>query len=103
MRLSLTSGRRTLKARLISHYLVVLGIGGLVTSVVGSYIVSSTIMAQLRRSVDNDFVTARTLYEEQLQTLRLTVQLVGSGTTIPQHLADGRRERLLQYLDGIRR
>ncbi|MCC7174431.1 MAG: cache domain-containing protein [Bryobacterales bacterium] len=103
MRLSFLSGRPTLKARLIAHYLVVLGIGGLVTSVVGSYIVSSTIMTQVRRSVDNDLVTARTIYEEQLQTLRLTVQLAASGTTIPQYLAGGRRELLLGYLDGIRR
>jgi len=97
------TGRQTLKTRLISHYLVVLGIGGLVTSVVGSYIVSSTIMTQVRRSVDNDSVTARTIYDEQLQTLRLTVQLVGSGTTVPQYLAGGRQELLLQYLNGIRR
>ena len=100
---SLTSGRWTLKARLISHYLVVLGIGGLVTSVVGSYIVSSTIMMQVRRSVDNDYVTARAIYDEQLGTLRLTVQLAASGNTIPDYVASGRRELLLAYLDGIRR
>jgi two-component system, NtrC family, sensor kinase len=103
MPLSLTSGRQTLKARLISHYLVVLGIGGLVTSVVGSYIVSSTIMMQVRRSVDNNFVTARSIYDEQLGSLRLTVQLAASGSTIPQYLASGRRDLLLAYLDGIRR
>jgi len=103
MRLNLPFGRRSLKAKLIFHYGVVLGIGGLVTSVVGSYIVSSTILAQVRRSVDNDFVTARAIYEEQLQTLKLTVQLASSGTTIPQQLAGGRRELLLEYLDGIRR
>ncbi len=95
--------RRTLKARLISHYLVVLGIGGLVTSVVGSYIVSSTIMMQVRRSVDNDWVTARTIYDEQLQTLRLTVRLAASGTAVSQYLAGGRQKLLLHYLDGIRR
>ncbi|MBP1779975.1 MAG: hypothetical protein H6Q86_5986, partial [candidate division NC10 bacterium] len=103
MRLSLTFGRPTLKARLISHYLVVLGIGGLVTSVVGSYIVSTTIMTQVRRSVDNDYVTARAIYDEQLGTLRMTVQLAASGNTIPEYLAGGRRELLLAYLDGIRR
>ncbi len=103
MRPSLTSGRRTLKARLISHYLVVLGIGGLVTSVVGSYIVSTTIMTQVRRSVDTDYVTARAIYDEQLGTLRLTVQLAASGSTIPEYLAGGQRGLLLAYLDGIRR
>jgi two-component system NtrC family sensor kinase len=103
MRLSLTSGRQTLKARLISHYLVVLGMGGLVTSVVGSYIVSTTFMMQVRRSVDNAFVTARAIYGQQLETLRLTVQLAASGSTIPEHLAGGRREPLRGYLEGIRR
>jgi two-component system NtrC family sensor kinase len=81
---------------------VVLGIGGLVTSVVGSYIVSTTIMMQVRRSVDNDYVTARAIYDEQLVTLRLTVQLAASGSTIPEYLAGGRRDLLRAYLDGIR-
>ncbi len=97
-----TFTRRSLKAKLISHYLVVLGIGGLVTSIVGSYIVSSTILAQVRRSVDNDFVAARTVYEEQLQTLKLSVQLAASGTTIQQYLSAGRRDSLLAYLQQIR-
>ncbi len=103
MPLSLPFARRSLKAKLISHYLVVLGIGGLVASVVGSYIVISTILAQVRRSVDNIFVTTRTVYEEQLQSLRLTVQMAASGTTIPQYLAAKRSEPLLSYLEGIRK
>ncbi len=103
MPLSLSFARRSLKAKLISHYLVVLGIGGLVASVVGSYIVISTILAQVRRSVDNIFVTTKTVYEGQLERLRLTVQLAAAGTTIPDHLAARRTEPLLSYLEGIRK
>jgi hypothetical protein len=49
----------SLKARLILSYLVILGIGGLATSMVGSWIVSSTIQMQVMRAVDNNLATAR--------------------------------------------
>ena len=60
------AGRLSLKARLIWSYLLILATGGLATSFVGSWIVSSTIMTQARRAVDHDFATARTVYEEHL-------------------------------------
>jgi len=93
----------TIKARLISSYLVILAIGGLVTSLVGSWIVSSTIMAQARRSVGHDLATARSLYEGHLDTLKRTVTLTASGTTIQDHLAAGNEKSLLAYLDSIRK
>ena len=103
MQLSLSSRRLSLKARLISSYLVILGTGGLATSLVGSWIVSSTIMMQARRSVDHDFATARTVYEQRLQDLKLAVQFAASGTTIQRHLSTGDRGSLLAYLDRMRR
>ncbi len=78
MRFDLPFRRRSLKAKLISNYLVILGAGGLVTSIVGSYIVSSTIMMQARRSVDHDLTTARTIYDHQLETLKLTVRFLAA-------------------------
>jgi len=95
--------RLTLRTRLISNYLVILAIGGLVTSLVGSWIVSSTIMMQARRSVDHDLVTARTLYDHQLERLRLTVRMAASGTTINQFLSAGDKQALVDYLASIRR
>jgi two-component system NtrC family sensor kinase len=92
----------SLKARLISSYLVILGIGGLATSLVGTWIVSSTIMTQARRAVDHDFATARTVYEQQLQALKLSVEFVASGTTVQQYLATGDRRSLAAYLERIR-
>jgi len=102
MRFHFGSRRLSLKARLISSYLVILGIGGLATSLVGSWIVTSTIMTQARRAVDHDFATARTVYEQQLQALNLSVQVVASGTTVQQYLAAGDRRSLASYLERIR-
>jgi two-component system NtrC family sensor kinase len=103
MRFSLASRRMSLKARLILSYLVILGTGGLATSLVGSWIVSSTIMTQARRAVDHDFATARTVYEQQLQARKLAVQFAASGTTVQQYLAAGDRRSLFAYLERIRK
>jgi two-component system NtrC family sensor kinase len=100
--LSLSFRELSLKTRLISNYLVILAIGGLATSVVGSWIVSATIMRQAQRSVDHGFATAQVVYEQQLQGVRLTVQLAASGTTIQRYLASGERDALMAYLEGIR-
>jgi two-component system, NtrC family, sensor kinase len=93
--------RLSLKTRLISSYLVVLGAGGLVTSFVGSWIVSTTIMMQARRAVDHDFATAKTVYEQQLQALRLSLQVAASGTTIQHYLQTGNHTALYDYVQGI--
>jgi two-component system NtrC family sensor kinase len=103
MRLDLSFSRLSLKAKLILVYLVILGIGGLVTSLVGSWIVSSTIMMQARRSVDRDLATARLVYDQQLETLKHTVQLAASGTTIQQYLFARDQTSLLAYLDAARK
>ncbi len=93
----------SLKARLISNYLVILGIGGLATSVVGSWIVSSTIMMQARQSVGRSLATARSLYQQQLEALRRAVQLATEGTTIQQCLAANNRETLENYMHSLRK
>src|SRR5271157_80468 len=103
MGFSWASRRLSLKARLTLSYLVILGTGGLATSMVGSWIVSSTIMTQARRAVDHDFATARTVYEQQLQSLKLSLEFVASGTTVQQYLAAGDRGSLAAYLERIRK
>ena len=103
MRLDLSFSRLSLKAKLISVYLVILGIGGLVTSLVGSWIVSSTILTQERRSVDGDLATARLVYNQQLETLKQTVQLATSGTTIQRYLLANDQTSQIAYLDAVRK
>ena len=93
--------RLSLKARLIWSYLVILAIGGLATSMVGSWIVSSTIMMQARRAVDHDFATARTVYEQQLQALKLSVEFAAAGSAL-EHLPSG-GGAIPAYLERVRR
>jgi len=93
---------QSLRTRLISSYLVILGIGGLATSIVGSGIVSTTIAREARRSVDRGIGTARLVYEEQLRLLERTVGLATSGITIQHHLAAGDTRALRGYLEEIR-
>lgn len=103
MKLDFSFLRLSLKAKLISDYLVILGIGGLATSLLGSWIVSSAIMMQAHRAVDHDLAMARSLYEQRLETVGQRVQLVASGAAIQQQLAAGNKDSLSAYLDSIRK
>jgi two-component system NtrC family sensor kinase len=94
--------RLSIKAKLISSYLIILGIGGLATSVLGSWIVSSTIMMQARRMVDHDLATAKTVYEQTLEALELPVKFSASGATIQRQLEARNRSGLIEYLSWIR-
>ncbi len=93
----------TIKARLISSYLVILAGGGLTTSLVGSWIVSTTIMAQARRMVDHSLAMARTMYEQQTEAVRRTVELAAGGLTIPQLMRNRDIPGLRGYLEAVRR
>jgi two-component system NtrC family sensor kinase len=97
-----TSPRLSLRSRLIWSYLIILGTGGLATSLVGSWIVSSTIMMQARRAVNHDIATARTVYEQQLEKLRLSVEFAAAGTAVADYLAGGSAAAVSAYLERIR-
>ena len=103
MALDLGYLRYSLKARLIAGYVIILAIGGLVTSLVGSWIVSSTIMAQARRSVNQNLATARVLYESHLERARLAVDLAASGTTLAEYLARRERRAVLEHLGWLQK
>ena len=68
--------RLPLKTRLISSYLVILAVGGLVTSVVGSWIVSSTIMKEAQAGAVRSLATAHTIYEGELERLERTISVL---------------------------
>jgi two-component system NtrC family sensor kinase len=94
--------RISIKAKLISSYLLILGAGGLATSVVGSWIVSSTLLTQVWRTVDGDFATAKTVYRQKLESVKLPVEVAAAGTTIQQALASGDKRSVAAYLAGIK-
>jgi two-component system, NtrC family, sensor kinase len=92
----------SLSAKLISSYLVILGVGGLAITVVGSYIVSSTIMAEAQRTVNHDLAIARAVYQQEIRVLERTLEVAAAGITIPQLMELGDTVQLLDYLHEIR-
>jgi len=94
---------RSLRARLLSSYLVILGIGGIVTSLVGSWIVSSTIIGQMQRTLAHNLATVRTIYDQQLLGVELVVRLTADGPVVEHFLAAGDTAALLGQLDRVRR
>jgi hypothetical protein len=65
--------RLSLDVKLISSYLVILGIGGLAISDVGSWIVSTTIWREAQRTVAHDLAIAHGTIAVESE--------VGAGTT----------------------
>lgn len=94
--------RLSLSAKLIASYLVILGVGGVAIIAVGSYIVSSTIMAEARRTVKHDLAIARAVYQHEQELIRRTVSVVSAGRTIPALLAAADTAPLRAYLEAIR-
>lgn len=92
----------SLRARLILIYVFILGMGGLITSFIGSLIVNTTIMDQARSKVHHDLNTARMVYEKQLKLIQNSIYIGASGNTIQQTLYAKDRNRLLTRLEQIR-
>jgi two-component system, NtrC family, sensor kinase len=95
--------RASLTTQLILSYLVILGIGGLVTSLVGSWIVSSTIMEQARRTALHDLAAAHTIYEQRLEMLKRSVQLTAAEMTVRHRYYEGDPGAIEAHLEEIRR
>ncbi len=94
--------RLSIKTKLIFSYLVILAVGNLGVSLVGSSIVSSTIMRQAQRTAEQNLATARTIYQEELQKLQRAMELAAMGTTIQEALRTSNPEAVRSYLEGIR-
>src|SRR6188508_1965096 len=58
--------RLSLDLQLIGSYLLILGVGGIAISVVGSWIVATTMRAEAQRTVAHDAAMARALYQADL-------------------------------------
>ncbi len=93
----------SLRTRLIIIYVFILGVGGLITSFIGSLIVNKTIMNQARSKVHHDLNTARMVYEKQLKLIQNSIYIGASGNTIQQTLYGNDRNRLFSRLEQIRR
>ncbi|MDZ7330796.1 MAG: cache domain-containing protein [candidate division KSB1 bacterium] len=93
----------SLRVRLISVYVFILGMGGLITSFIGSLIVNETLMNQARSKVHHDLNTARMVYEKQLKLMENSIYIGASGNTIQQTIYQNDRTRLISRLKQIQR
>jgi len=97
-----TLRRLSLTTRLIVSYLVILAVGGLVTSIVGSWIVSTTIMRQAQRSAQHDLATVRIIFDDRIAAIGRAVQLAVSGTGVVACAERGECAAADAYLKGVR-
>lgn len=102
MPLDETLRRLSLKTRLIVSYLVILAVGGLVTSIVGSWIVSTTIMRQAQRTAEHDLATARIIFQDRIAGIGRAVQLAASATGVVACAVHGDCGSAHAYLAGVR-
>jgi two-component system NtrC family sensor kinase len=93
----------SLRARLILIYVFILGVGGLITSFIGSLIVNKTIMNQAKIKVNHDLNIARMVYREQLLLIKNSIYIGASGNTIQQTIYSNDKTRLYSRLEQIRR
>jgi len=102
MSLDETLRRLSLKTRLIVSYLVILAVGGLVTSIVGSWIVSTTIMRQAQRTAEHDLATARIIFQDRVAGIGRTVQLAATAAGVVTCAARAACASADAYLTGVR-
>jgi two-component system, NtrC family, sensor kinase len=91
----------SLSAKLISSYLIILGVGGVAITVVGSTIVSRTIMAEAERTVRHDLAIARTVLGQEIQSIRLGLEIAAAGVAIPHFLAAGDTAAALDFMARV--
>lgn len=93
----------SLKVKIIIIYSSILGVGGLLTSYVGSRIVSSTILNQAASKVQRDLDTAQMIYEQELEKVKMTVHLGLFNHEVSHQISPVEYQRLVSRLDSIRR
>jgi len=93
----------SLKVKIIIIYSSILGVGGLLTSFVGSRIVTTTILSQAASKVRRDLEIARMIYDQELEKVKLTVQLGLFDRQIPAKMTEAERNQLFHMLDSVRR
>jgi len=90
--------RLSLRTKLLSSFLFVVIVGGILSSLIGTQLVANTIVLQAQNKVKYDLSTARLVYQEALNHVRYVVQLTAAGRTIPHYLESGRLKNLTDYL-----
>ncbi len=94
---------RSLGEKLIQSYLVILALGGITTSFIGSSIVSATIMGLARKAVDDNLVTARTIYDHELESVRRAVSYASADRHLAATRESGDTAGIRSFLEAVAR
>ena len=90
--------RFSLRTKLVFSFLFVVLAGGILSSLIGTQLVSDTIILQAQNKVKHDLSTAWLVYNESLNRIQDVVQLTALGRTIPEFLQSGQQKKLQDYL-----
>ena len=90
--------RFSLRTKLVFSFLFVVLAGGILSSLIGTQLVSDTIILQAQNKVKHDLSTAWLVYNESLNRIQDVVQLTALGRTIPDFLQSGQKKKLQEYL-----
>ena len=94
--------KRSLKIKLIASFIVVITIGGAISTWMGVRYISNGIVRQAQDKVRTDLNSARVIYLENLNRVKDVVRLTSDRSFIKQSLRSGERSSLVQELERIR-
>ncbi len=89
--------RLSLRTKIVSSFLFVVIVGGLLSSLIGTKLVADTIILQAHDKVKSDLSTAWLVYDQSLVHIRNVVQLTASGTAVLDDLENGRWRKLEDF------
>jgi two-component system NtrC family sensor kinase len=93
----------SLKAKLITSFMAVIVIGGLVTTLVGTRLIGTDIVRQAQDKVRNDLNAAREIYRQESEKLKDTVRFTALRFFIRDALLNKDIKTLTEELEKIRK
>jgi two-component system NtrC family sensor kinase len=93
---------QSLRSKLIFSFLLVVLAGGLASSIIGTYMVGNTIMAEAQKKVRHDLDSAWMVYQEKLRRIQDVLHLTAKRDLIMRAATGGQVEVLRQELERVR-
>ena len=92
----------SLRTKLIVSFIIVILAGGLGSTIIGTNLVSTTLIRQAQRNVKHDLASAWMVYNEKLKEIRNIIQFTAARESISEGMQHNRKELLQRYLDRVR-
>ncbi len=93
---------QSLRSKLTFSFLLVVLAGGLASSIIGTYMVGNTIMAEAQKKVRHDLDSAWMVYQEKLRRIQDVLHLTAKRDLIMRAAMGGQVEVLRQELERVR-